>query len=98
MDLKIAEDTALVHWTLDQHQTIDFLAKLFPDNKLFPPSSTAPRGIESIITHMNKLWQQVDNHWVYCPDMSKLDGLEEKVAQFFNGIVQHVPDSYLCTR
>ncbi|KAI9570933.1 hypothetical protein HD554DRAFT_2037123 [Boletus coccyginus] len=65
---------------------------------LFPPSSTTLGGINSIITHMNQLWQRVHDCWAYYPDISVSDDLEEKVAQFFNGIVQHVPDSYLCTR
>ncbi|KAF8545846.1 hypothetical protein OG21DRAFT_1491852 [Imleria badia] len=98
MDPKIVEDTTPVHWTLDQDQTIAFLAKLFPNDKLFPPSSSASGGMDSILTHMNKLWQQVNDHWAYFPDMSKPDDLEEKITQFFNCIVQHVPDSYLCTR
>jgi hypothetical protein len=77
---------------------IGFLAKIFPDDRLFPPSSIMPGGIDSIIIHMNKLWLWKNKCWAYCPDMSISDDLEEKAAQFFNHKVQHVPDSYLCTR
>ena len=102
MDPKIAEDTAPVHWSLNQHKTMDFLAKLFPESRLFPPSNaasnTVTRTINSVISDMKTVRQQSRGCWVYFPDLLNLECQEEKIAQFFNGIIQHVLGSHLCTR
>lgn len=100
MDPKITQDTAPVRWSLNQQQTKDFLAKLFPDDRLFPQSndpdvsSTVPGTIETILSDMKRTRQRVRDRWEYFPD----DGDEENIAQFFNRIIEHSRNSYLCTR
>ena len=102
MDPKIAEDTAPVHWSLNQQQTTEFLAKLFPDNRLFPLSSAASSimtgSVSSVLNDMKTIRQQSKGRWAYFPDLSSSECLEEKIAQFFNSVIQHTPNSYMCTR
>ena len=99
MDPKIIEDTAPLHWMLDQKQTIEFLGNLFPDDRLFPSSNAASSltngGVTSIVDHMKTIRQRSKDRWAYYPDSPCA---EEKIAQFFNGIIQHVPNAHLCTR
>ena len=102
MDPKIVEDTAPAHWSLNRQQTTEFLVKLFSDNKLFPPSSAASStvtgSVSSVLDDMKMTQQQSKGHWVYFPDLLSSECLEEKITQFFNGVIQHTPNSYMCMR
>ncbi|KAF8546898.1 hypothetical protein OG21DRAFT_1490718 [Imleria badia] len=57
-----------------------------------------PGSIDTVLSDMKKIRQRARDHWLYFPDPSNLDGLEENITQFFNGIIQHSQYSYLCTR
>ncbi|KAF8548783.1 hypothetical protein OG21DRAFT_1526253 [Imleria badia] len=99
MDPRIVEDTAPLHWMLDQKQMIKFLGNLFPDDRLFPSSNSTSSptngGVTSIVDHMKTIWQRSKDRWAYYPDSPCA---EEKITQLFNSIIQHIPNSHLCTR
>lgn len=100
MDPAVLEDTIPVHWTLNEEQTKSFLAKIFPDDKLFPPGSNiaATGTIGSIMANMRSTKQRVKTHWRYFLDVQDSAAPEERVAEFFNGVIQHVPNSHTWTR
>ncbi|KAF8130113.1 hypothetical protein EV363DRAFT_1296793 [Boletus edulis] len=104
MDPKVAEDMARIHWTLNLDHMKDFLRKLFPNKRLFPWSITTDDGsmnadMKYVLDVMEKLRQRKNNCWAFCPNITDSgEYSEEKVAEFFNSIIRHVPNSHRCTR
>ena len=100
MDPNIIEDTAPVHWSLDQQEMTEFLEKPYPDSRLFPPSNAASNTactINNIISNMQTTQHRLKNRWAYFPEVPNPEPLEERIAEFFNGIIQHVPHSHTWT-
>ena len=100
MDPGIIEDTAPIHWSLDQQQTTEFLAKLYPDSRLLLSNTAfdATPTIKYIMSNMQMTRHRLKDRWVYFPDLTSSELLEERIAEFFNGVIQHVPHSHTCTR
>ncbi|KAF8449210.1 hypothetical protein L210DRAFT_3640834 [Boletus edulis BED1] len=100
MDSGIIEDTAPVHWLLDQQETMEFLAKLYPDSRLLPSNAAfdAAPTMEDIISNMQSTQHWVKDRWAYFLDLTSSELLEERIAEFFNGVIQHVPHSHMCMR
>ena len=105
MDPKVAGDMAHIHWSLNLDQTKDFLGKLFPDKRLFLTAPVTPNvkltgapNMNQVLSIMEATQQQRNNHWAFYPDLSLEGSSEENIANFFNGIIHHVPNSHTCTR
>jgi hypothetical protein len=97
MDAKVIEDTEPLHWSLNWEQTKGFLASLFPDQRLFPPSNVAENDtMKSVLALMERVWQRENGKWRYFPEFSKSEKeWEEEVADFFNDLIRHTPRSHM---
>ena len=100
MDPRIIEDTAPVHWSLDQQQTTEFLVKLYLDSRLLLSNAAfnATPTIEYIMSNMQMTQHRLKDRWVYFPDLTSSELLEERIVEFFNSVIQHVLHSHTCTR
>ena len=98
MDPGIIEDTAPVHWSLDQQQTTEFLAKLYLDSRLLPSNAAfdATPTIKYIMSNMQTTQHWLKDRWVYFPDLTSSELLEERIAEFFNGVISaHAAFAYM---
>lgn len=103
MDSKVEEDAEPLHWSLNEEQTKSFLACLFPDEKLFPPSNvpsntTEADTMKSTLAFMERVWQREKGRWKYFPefpDSKSGKQWEEEVVEFFNDLIRHTPRSHM---
>jgi hypothetical protein len=101
MDPIIVKDTVPIHWSLDQQQMTEFLAKLDPGNRLFSPLNTALNAddiIENILTNLQVTQHRLKDNQAYFLEVLNSEPLEERITEFFNGIIQHAPNLHTWMR